>query len=298
MTHRNQHFVPKSLLKGWMTEGSHHLVEFHWSATRLKSKDVGPKSTGYLRDGYSVNLCSKELKLERWETYVETEFFTKKIDNPVGPVLASIRGHKSFEQLTAEDRDLWATFMIAQWVRTPQKVTEFADAAAFQYLIEQAERLEQEAVPTTDEAKMARAFNAQAILDSHIQIGRNNAVQALPSIISSHKLVQTVRRALWSVIDLRKSRIKLVLSDHPVYLEGSLRDDFLMFLPLGPRLLFVAASTSELLRFVGKKPQTDLARQLNKESVLNAQKYVFASDRESEALVRRRLPHSKFYRSS
>ena len=298
MTHRNQHFVPKSLLNGWVAEGSTQLVEFRWSASRLESKEVGPKGTGYLRDGYSVNLCCEKLKLERWETDVETKFFTQKIDAPIGPVLASIRAHKNLEQLTAEERDLLATFVIAQWLRTPKRVTEFAEIAASRHLREQAERLEQTAAPATDEAKMTRALKAQNILDSYLQIGRNNAVQALPFIISSDKLVQTIRHAPSAVFNLCKSRLKLVLGDHPVHLEGSLSSEFLVFLPLGPDLLFAATSTPQLLRSVRNSPHTNLVRQLNKESVLSAEKYVFASDHESEQLVRRRLQKPSFHRTS
>lgn len=118
------------------------------------------------------------------------------------------------------------------------------------------------------------------------QIGRNTAKQALPTTIESELLSNTILQASWAVIDLADSELSLVVGDHPLHIEGPLREVFVIGLPLLPRLLFCATNRPEILSGLRNESQTELVRETNLESITHAKKYVWACDDGSEDVIR------------
>ncbi|MFC7297898.1 DUF4238 domain-containing protein [Herminiimonas aquatilis] len=295
-THVAHHIVARAYLAAWHKPDSSQLIEYSWLPNKLNSKSVGAGSTGFLPNFYSLELSvphktqdgidrNKAAYEEVFDNSLEVQFFTKFIDDPVGVVFKLLREKKSFEHLTLEQKMLWTRWLIAQWVRVPNILHRLSERATEDFIKAQVDKISQQPAPQTEYEKHASAVNAQAVLDSMKQIGRNTARQALPTVIQSEQLTKTIFDSSWCLIELADSEISLVVGDHPLHVEGALNDIFFMSIPLLPRLLFCATNEPKILSVLRNESQTTLVRRMNIESISHANKFVWACDDNSENLI-------------
>jgi hypothetical protein len=95
---------------------------------------------------------------------------------------------------------------------------------------------------------------------------------------------------LWHVITFPETTYPLLTSDWPVELafnQGAVS------LPIGPRKLFVAAASEDILKRIVRTPFDKLAKSMNRLVVERARKYVYAHDTSQTEFVRNHLSKNK-----
>jgi len=272
-THVAHHYVPDFLLKNWHTLPDDKLTQYSWvpgklDTQRRKAKHVAKED--YL---YGTSSVTGELDVR-----VETEFFTQVIDNPGAPVLRQLCSEGT-KGLRESERQIWAQFLVAQMARTPAMVKHFQSAAEKDFR-EGAQRI----------ADQPGRANFLAYVDTHApNTGKNIGVEILPEVIGNAKLISAVQAAQWHVMDLSSSSLDLLIGDRPLLIVGPLNMNFLMTLPLTPKHLFCAAFHQGTIDSISRSRPIEIAKTMNKDMVLHAAKYIYATSDLHTPLVRKYL---------
>jgi hypothetical protein len=115
MGSQNHHYVPQFLLANWCSADGRLTI-----ARRVRGKLVfdrhAPEYTGFEPDLYTIASLGDDKK--HW---VETEVMAKLVDDPSAKCLARILSGE-IDQLDANQRSVWARFIMAQWMRTPDRI--------------------------------------------------------------------------------------------------------------------------------------------------------------------------------
>lgn len=115
-SHFNHHFVPRFLLQEWHTEPDDKLSCFRWESGRFLHNRYSAKSVAKMKGLYSTGVSSYDDG-----NILEREYFAVKVDSPAAVVHKLILAH-GISCLDDEHRRSWARFLLAQVVRTPDKV--------------------------------------------------------------------------------------------------------------------------------------------------------------------------------
>jgi hypothetical protein len=105
------------------------------------------------------------------------------------------------------------------------------------------------------------------------------ALNLLMSVIDSERATPTIRNMHWSLASLARSEVSLLTSDRPLDKPHGLDNrDAYIALPLGPKLLFIAAHDDRYQRHVASTDATRLVNELNQPVVEFAREFVWGFD--------------------
>ena len=106
-----------------------------------------------------------------------------------------------------------------------------------------------------------------------------NAFEVLTDSIKGERLNSPILRMEWLVRDLSHSMVQLVTSDRPIFIpKGFAYREAFIALPIGSRHLFVAAYDLRAAHVLLHKRPTQVARIINREVIVQARNYVWATD--------------------
>jgi hypothetical protein len=125
--------------------------------------------------------------------------------------------------------------------------------------------------------------NASHILD-------NFGKSVLPRLVNSKKLVEGLYNMKWSLVGIGSNNHSLLVSDRPLIRTGSMGDpDFLLIMPLAPRLAFFACNHVDVQRNIRNTKDKELVKRMNESQVELAVKYLYGLDSSHRAFVEDRL---------
>jgi len=279
--HDKHHFVPAFLLREWESGSDKKLSSFHWINNKL------------LHKRYKAKHVAKELGLYAMrdehggrDNVLEREFFARQIDDAAAVVHRRMID-SGLGALTVEDRVVWGRFVIAQMLRVPRMMTLLKSRGAEVFRKElNANPAEYEELRTdADPATLSEWVGAHL----SITTGDNFALAALPSIVESELLHDVMRKATWGTINPRRSQHDLLIADHPLLYIGTMETNFLVILPICPRIAFVALSHDETARRMSRLPGSVFVRETNIATAGSADQYVYATNSDQEQLIASRL---------
>lgn len=278
-SHVQQHFVPRFLLETWASGDDGKLTAMSWAGKKLLSERYKAKSVAKEKHIYSVDPHG-----DSPNTYIETDFMTKHVDEPAALV------HKKLlvgglHALTPEDRGLWMQFMVALTVRGPsmmRHVRETGRKVFTEVLLEDPGEFAPLLDPNGD-ADLVGWMNRQ-----HPNSIPNFGVHALPAVVQSDVMNRHYVGKTWHFRSLERAKRDLVIGDNPVVLFGAHGLMTASILPVSPKHIFMVAN-EENSRALRQTSEDELVVILNKHQAQRADRYVHATDSSHVQLVRKYL---------
>lgn len=278
---RKHHYIPVFYLKQW-TNTNGKLIEYsrtHRGA--LVAKPVGPKSTGFQRDLYAFADCPAEIA-----QYLEREFL-KRTDSLAAKALSKLFSGNAVPW-TAELRSAWSRFTINFLVRHPHPFAEIKAALHDSWLRpddvteQEYERLRQADDPPT--------FREWVLLQGN-NLADRIRIRLIQTAMDNDAVGERFNAMLWDVLDVSRSRFRLLTSDWPLHKEIN-GERMLFLLPISPSVLFTAATHVEIFQNLRRTQPDELVKKINEITVSRARLYVYSSDRNPERFISRRMSSS------
>ena len=125
--------------------------------------------------------------------------------------------------------------------------------------------------------------------EKHVGSLTDRAVINIQHLVDNPKIGGKLINFNWSIVRLRSGDGSFVLSDRPlVRIHGDNHPEEAWFLPLNPKVAFCAINKTKTLCGTPQR----IAKELNKTSVVQAEKFVFCSDTIHKKLIGRYLRRS------
>jgi len=87
----------------------------------------------------------------------------------------------------------------------------------------------------------------------------------------------------------QEASVDLLIGDKPIIYTGSMLEKFTIALPLSPTLVFFASNIDGFTQAIGQYSASQLVKDLNKNMVAQAMRYVYATSVRQKPLVERYL---------
>lgn len=277
VTPQDHHYLPASYLKHW-TGADGKLVYFHWEGPRFLHGRASPKHICKELHLYTMHGAPPEQAAD-----IETKFFAPLIDEPGAQILkAMVGGAKS---LTLKQRHEWARYLMALRSRTPEVIKSARELAATSV---------REALRTAQtEYDAIKPVGAPATMEECIQpwfLENFHLARVIPAVVDHEKTRNSIVNMHWRCFDFSGCAYDLLTSDRALcWYGGPEMSQFLVALPLSPRMGFLATSSDRAWKKIASAPLREIAKQFNESTVANALKYVYAAHGSARRFVETRL---------
>ena len=228
----DHHFIPRFFLRPWCGDDG-RLTCFAIKHGRLCIDSYTPAQVAKQPYLYSLHGVSPEQA-----QVIETDIL-RPIDDAAAPI-HKILFDRSILNLTAKQREAWGRFIISLRARTPQIITTIR-AKGRQTIIDEFMRNPEEFEAIKGSLPHASLVDliqekAPALVDN---FGLTNV---FPQVLLESEILPHFLALNWQVLDFRRDRYRLFLSDNPVFIHGHKDDVWLWVLPISPSRAFVAAN--------------------------------------------------------
>ena len=200
--------------------------------------------------------------------------FMQTVDSRAAAVLARMEdGHEPTDRATRSD---WTRFLQSFQLRTPSDIVGLKDRARADWgltvpeIQTRYEALRQDGDPETFEAFMVERIGVR-----------------LATVLIDHPgLGERINNMEWDILDLERSNIALLTSDHAVDRVLGLKEPrAFITLPIGPKRLFIAANGGRTIDALAARNPRDVVMHRNRTTVKCARDYVWAQDRAQAAFI-------------
>jgi Protein of unknown function (DUF4238) len=113
-------------------------------------------------------------------------------------------------------------------------------------------------------------------------------VRFIQAAMDNERLGQRLNAMIWNVLDVSRSRFRLLTSDWPLHRRIS-GDRHFFALPISPTVLFTVASHADNFENARRKKPDELVRDINMAAVGAARLCVYAQDRSQERFIQNRM---------
>lgn len=272
---RKHHFTPVFYLNRW-TCADGQIEQFHAPhGGVVRVRRLHPAATGFKTDLYALPGLAADLMQQ-----VESKFM-QTVDSRAAAVLARMEdGHEPTDRATRSD---WTRFLQSLQLRTPSDIVGLKDRARAEWgltspeIQARYEALRQEGDPETFEAFIEAR---DPLLIERIGV-------RLATVLIDHPgLGERINNMQWDILDLERSNIALLTSDHGVEQVLGLKERrAFITLPIGPKRLFIAANERRTIDTLAAQNPRDVVMHRNRTTVKCARDYVWAQDRTQAAFI-------------
>ncbi|MGW1425248.1 DUF4238 domain-containing protein [Bradyrhizobium manausense] len=270
----DHHFIPAFFLSQWAGANG-KLIEYTTKHGKLISKSVGPRATGFEPQLYSFPELPPDVA-----QFLEQKFFDYADRVAADALKLHLSG--SSTSWTVELISAWSRFVIALHFRHPDAMPEFRVAAksvwdgnGAKYQKEYEAIKKPEDPPTFDEYLAAK----------DPLVGTKVHVNSIIRIFDNEVLGKHLNNMKWSVLDVSASNHRFLLSCRPVCFANLKERHGVVYLPIGPTKLFVAANDPGSLRQLRALPPRELVHNHNRFIVGRARRFVWAHDESQTAFI-------------
>jgi hypothetical protein len=275
---RRHHYVPEFYLKRWQLGGD-RLLEFSKPRGLVaRYRWVSPKQTGYLDKLYFL----EHLPIDLQNGY-ENQFFTP-VDTKAAQVLELFEAGDF--NLDSFQRSSWARFIMSLTFRAPETIQSilhqltqdvFNPSPEREWLYRRRRRPDQ---PKTLVAALEAERNEGDLRHFSLEIARG--------VTDSPKIGQHFINMVWGYRVLPFDAPALLTSDRPIMWAFAMSDPRChIILPTGPKSLFWAAQSPEVIATIQTGDGAQLAGFLNDTVTRRAAKYVWGSSLRQHDYVKR-----------
>jgi len=275
---RDHHFIPVFYLKKWAGPDG-KLIEYSRPyPDKFNIKPVGPRATGFKHDLYAFPDLPPELA-----QFLESKFLARTDE------LAS-RVHEKLltgnaAPWTTETRSAWSRFAINFLIRHPHPFAEIRTVAHDCWL--KPDNITQQEYEKIKGPEDPPTFE-EWVLEQGNHLADRIRIRLIQGVMYNEPAGTKLNAMLWNVLDLSKSKLRLLTSDWPLYreIEGERK---LLALPISPTALFTAVTKSDIFEKMRRDKPDDVVQHINAGVVSAARLYVYGSDNSQERFVRNRM---------
>lgn len=220
------HYVPRFYLRRWANG------EFLWTANWITHK----------KELYWKNRSTKAIGCKAGLYKGVEKWFFKPLDTKTANFMKLFKEYGGAppkkQELSEEDANLWAKYILAQYIRIPENVE----------------------------------FICKKYLEKGVE--EDTAKDQLPNIISNSKAIQDLRNMLW-MFSVVSTNNELITSDNPLIFKPNnlSKKNCVLILPMGPQSFFLATHHSNYERL--EKNQRKMVSYINQEILKGAKKWLF-----------------------
>jgi len=245
-THKN-HFIPSFYSKLWATDGK--LWEFSRPYDRVVARQTHPNATGY-----AIDIYTEESLPEEHQTHLE-DVFLKMVDQQASDALVYILAGR-FDDMGEKHSVAWVRFLMSLLQRSPEKIATLRQRWDDELAEPDPEfEAKYQSMKGPDDPETFHEF----MKSRPASVGRGR-VHAIQNTMDLPRVGTGILQMKWGKLTLNHSRHEFLTSDRPIIMTNGLaRKEGHIALPLGPRLLFIAANERSTLETIAAMPADELA---------------------------------------
>lgn len=273
---QKHHYIPVFYLKRWVGKDGRLCVYSRWH-DRIEARRMHPGATGYVKDLYAIKGAGDEIAM-----HLEGRFLSKADGDAAQALVVLETGRAA--QLDVRLRSGWSRFVMTLFHRNPESVAKWrtkasqASAQAEERVRANYATFRQPTDPETYEQKQTSEYYEA-----------RSTVRLLQTLMDHPDLGNHLNRMNWDVVPLQSSH-SLLTSDRPLIMtKGMSRPDSHLAIPIGPKLLFIAANDPQFADTLARGDPDKLVAAANNEIVRQARKFVWGLDHSQLRFVERRL---------
>lgn len=276
-THRQHHYIPKFLLRGWESGIDKKLSQMRWIRGQITEKRYKAKSVASERHLYSMNKLCEEPNQE-----IEPKFMTKHIDDPAAVVHKALLA-EGFDSMSDCQKYTWTLFLVSLVFRGPGAIEDVRERGIDAISSQFPEGVENTARLTDSSKQLLELYLRRdpQLLDF--------GTYKLPELIQESSYNKLLFESDWGIRRIVKTKERLLIGDRPVTLFGPETKLDLVYLPLAPDVAFFASRSRRMKEWLRSMNDSNLVRQMNRRMVEQASVYVWGSDFEHRKLLELRL---------
>lgn len=278
---KKHHYIPKFYTKRWADKGDGRLVVYSRPHQRVIDRRLFPDGTGYLEGLYALRDFEPALTNQ-----VEENFF-KPVDSQASEALAALERYGDGVKWDVDSRTAWTRFLLSLLLRCPEDLALLRAYWAEESVASDADSEAKYAdIRQSDDPATFRDYLLSRPQWEH----ERTLFEMFQRFIDNETIGTHINQMHWGVIETSKSNLRLMTSDRLIVRSAALKSpQGHLALPVGPSLLFVAASNPTFLTDLRRTPSRDIVMQSNRTVMTNAVKFGYAND-----LSQRRFVESVF----
>jgi hypothetical protein len=272
------HFIPEFYLSEWTSDHDGLLERFRRSADGVvRSRRLPPAGLGWHPDLYRA---PGEYS-DPWDAQaLETDFFSP-LDNAAQRCMARLNSN-DLDAWSSQQRTEWVMFLLGLFHRQPEHLaaTKVKLREIYGQSVPDIQRRYRQ-VRGPDDPLLFEDWERERSL-GYLDAA---AFRLLPSTIDNKKVGEFIINTQWGVIDLAGSDYPLLMSDNPIIFRPLKLDMGHIAIPISPYKLFLACEDKHLFAYLKGEGPKKIVRAANHVVVGNANTFVGAIDRGSEAYI-------------
>lgn len=241
----------------------------------VRARRLHPAATGFKVDLYTLPGLAPDLAQQVESSFMQT------VDSRAAGVLARMEdGHEPRDRATRSD---WTRFLQSLQLRTPSDIVGLKGRARADWGLTVPE------IQTRYEA--LREDGDPETFEAFIEAGDPLLVERigvrLATVLIDHSgLGEHINNMDWDILDLERSNVALLTSDHAVDQVLGLKEPrAFITLPIGPKRLFIAANERRTIDALATRTARDVVMHRNRTTVKCAREYVWAQDRAQAGFI-------------
>jgi hypothetical protein len=277
---RKHHYIPVFYLKQWAGPDRRVCEYQRVRPGKVATRRKFPDGTGYKHDLYRVDGVP-----DPTAQAVERQFMC----------MVDTRANYALQKLISGDsapwdgkmRSAWTRFILSLLFRNPEAVSTIKSQmvsvwdATLENMRINYDKVRYTGDPPTFEEFVARTEPAAPY---------KAALLLLQEIIDNPRVGPTIFDMRWSRASLAASRISLLTSDRPLDMPHGLgATNAYIALPIGPKMLFIAAHDDAYEKHVASADPTEVVKNINEAVVHQARRFVWGLDDSQHRFVSNRM---------
>lgn len=216
---------------------------------------------------------------------VERDFLGPRVDEPASLVHKEIV-QEGVSKLSEKIKIDWAKFLVSLLHRSPVMMENIRTEGSKELALSLEEAPEEylELRGDAPEATL-REFTDKYFPDALNDVG----ARVLPGLIQSPLLNGALLKAFWCTRRLEKYQSNLLIGDNPFIYEGKFKTDFLVSLPVTPKIAFFASNNMNILGNLFKLEEESFVQRMNRLSIRQADQYVYATSDQQQSFIKEHL---------
>ena len=240
-----------------------------------------PERTGYQERLYELKGYEAGLAQQ-----VEEKFF-RPIDTWASDALAMLERNGHNARWSSDSRSAWTRFILSLLLRCPEDIALFRERwhADFGRTDDAAETRYRAARVDGDPETFAEFLEGQPP-----SVKERHQFEVLFSLIDHAKIGSEINDMHWRVLQTPAEAPTLLTSDRPILRTSNIQGpQGHIALPIGPRRLFISSPSADFLKQVLKADQIGLAKEVNRQIVEGATRFVYGIDDKQFRFVQNRF---------
>ena len=274
------HHLPVFYLARWAGEDG-RLCQFSRPHEEVISHRKHPAQTGYVERLYELSGLPPE-EAQRIE-----QRFMQRLDSLAATALRMLDEDDPRITREPQPRSAWSRFIMSLLLRAPQDITALKSGVAEEWA---------RCIPDLQARHVAkRTLNDPTTLEEYLaqrspEYMDQWAMSLLPSLIDHEKIGELLNNMRWLVRRIGSDSGGFLTSDRPVIMSWTLKEpNAFLFLPIGPKAMFVAVNDLETQRMVEERNPAEQVEAVNRFVAGRAIRFVYAHNDAALDYVRKHM---------